>query len=182
MQDEKSGNGLILIGVVALIFFPVFFLIAVVVLVGIGLIGVKPKIAGIGLMLFSFVLFGLMMQVADGSDSDSFVPFLVMFLIFFLGGFALLLSELQKTVPTTESGKIRLNVIPAPASPPVSTLSEEKKNAIIEAALAEAQRQMEYVICPDPIFRERYFETVFTRLCERQGVNAAEIVWKRTKV
>jgi Na+-transporting methylmalonyl-CoA/oxaloacetate decarboxylase gamma subunit len=112
-----------------------------------------------------------------------FFPGLFLSLLFFVVLIVIVCmvdSVVKKAVSVDESGKIRLTV--PTTAPTENTLSEEKRNEIIQAALAETNRQMAHVVCPDRKFRERYFETVFTRLCERQGLNAAEIVRKRTKV
>jgi hypothetical protein len=82
-------------------------------------------------------------------------------------------KEAMKANPAT------VRAVPQSISTPVSTLSEEEKNEIIEAAIAETQRQMEFVICPDLRFREKYFDTVFTRLCERQGLKVDKFFWKK---
>jgi len=87
-------------------------------------------------------------------------------------------AQLKEAMKLNPPSKI---IMPAPqrASAPVSALSEEERNEIIEAALAETQRQLAYVVCPNPIFRQRYFDTVFTRLCARQGLKVNKFFWKK---
>ena len=112
-----------------------------------------------------------------------FIPFLFEAILVFLVLIIIVCaadSLVKKAASTNESGKIRLNVpaISSPTAPSVSALSEEESNAIVEAALTETNRQMAYVVCSDPKFREKYFQVVFTRLCERQGVKLDKLVWK----